>query len=72
MSLPTFPEDAIYEAVLSYLAVRAPVFRATPIGAPGSPARDQQTAEIAAEDRLLAVMYAYRLTTPGQNTGGRL
>ena len=72
MSLPTFPDDALFEAVLNYVAVRAPVFRIKPIGAEGSAAREQQIMEIAAEDRLNAAIATYASALPGQNKAGRI
>ena len=70
MSYPEFLHEVLYEAAKTYLATRQRVFRVMPIGAIGSSARIQQDAEIAAEDKLLAVIASYEGCLPGQ-TGGR-
>lgn len=55
---PTFAtplEKELYEALEEYLRAR-PAFRLKPIGSPGSHARLEQEAAIAAEDKALAVL----------------
>ena len=56
--VPTFAtplEKELYEALEEYLHAR-PAFRLKPIGGPGSAARREQEAAIAAEDKAKAVL----------------
>lgn len=72
MSYPEFPHEALYESAKAYLATRQRVFRVMPVGAIGSAARIQQDAEIAAEDKLLAVIASYEAEINRQSHSSRL
>jgi hypothetical protein len=72
MSYPTYPIEDLYCALKTYMATRPRVFRSHPLGAPGSAARAQQAAEIAAEDKLLVAIASCESTMPGQNKAGRI